>query len=152
MVSIRVDTKGIELLAKALTGIAYEKDRVLRSVATTMRAELSHRIHTEGKAADGSLISPQGYSPAYLEERVEKFNRTNDSKVVLSLTRQMENDFKVIETENGYGLGFSNPFNYEKSQWNEQRFKKIYDLTPDEIVLTQQTAEAEVIRILNALP
>lgn len=61
------------------------------------------------------------------------FNRTADSKVILSLTRQMESDFSVQATEKGYGLGFNNSLNFDKSQWVEATYKKpIYPLTSSE--------------------
>ena len=35
----------------------------------------------------------------------------------MSLTRNMENDFQVIATDTGYGLGFNNPDNVKKADW-----------------------------------
>lgn len=63
-----------------------------------------------------------------------QYHRTNDTKVILSLTRQMENDMKVVAIENGaYGIGFSNPLNYNKAIWNQVRYKKpIYSLSEQE--------------------
>lgn len=79
-----------------------------------------------------------------------KYNRTNDKKVVLSLTRQMENDFSVIATANGYGLGFQNDENFNKSQWAEKNYNKIiYNLTEGENKKVVQIAEFEVNRLLN---
>lgn len=79
-----------------------------------------------------------------------KYNRTNDKKVVLSLTRQMENDFGVIATENGYGLGYQNDENFKKSQWTEKTYnKKIFDLTESEKEQVVKVAEFEVNRLLN---
>lgn len=65
------------------------------------------------------------------------YNRkSNETDIVLSLTRQMEKDLKAtepIKIEGGYGIGFSNDFNYDKAVWNEERYgKAIYDLTSDE--------------------
>lgn len=62
-----------------------------------------------------------------------KYNRTADTKVIVSLTRQLENDWSVIATPKGYGIGFKNPFNLQKMRWVEEgKGKKIGDLTPDE--------------------
>lgn len=61
------------------------------------------------------------------------YNRTGDTKVIASLTRQMESDFAVVATENGYGLGFNNPENFKKSQYVENTYKKkIWSLTDPE--------------------
>lgn len=63
-----------------------------------------------------------------------QYHRTADSKVILSLTRQMENDMKVIAIDNhAYGIGFSNPLNYNKAISNQVRYKKpIYSLSEQE--------------------
>ena len=65
-----------------------------------------------------------------------KFNRTPDTKVVLSLTRQMENDMKVIPLRSKtYGIGYSNKINFDKSQWCEATYTsegKIFSLSGDE--------------------
>lgn len=71
-----------------------------------------------------------------------KYNRTSDTKVILSLTRQMENDLSALPSGTGYGIGFNNPDNFQKSQWNEETYKKdIWKLTDDERALAKDTAE-----------
>lgn len=61
------------------------------------------------------------------------YNRSNDTKVVISLTRQLENDWSVIGTAKGYGIGFNNPFNKDKAGWVEETYKKIiFNLSPTE--------------------
>ena len=66
-----------------------------------------------------------------------KYNRGSDTKVILSLTRQMENDMKVVAIKSGsYGIGFSNKLNFDKSQWCEKTYKKegkIYALSSEEV-------------------
>lgn len=62
-----------------------------------------------------------------------KYNRSNDTKVVASLTRQLENDYITAPTETGYGIGFSNPLNREKSDHVEATYnKKIWNTTDGE--------------------
>jgi hypothetical protein len=90
-------------------------DKVLRAIADSALSLVRPRIHQQGKRADGQPIGT--YSNSYLKYRVKKKNRENDSKVVLSLTRNMENDFQVIATDTGYGLGFNNPDNVKKADW-----------------------------------
>lgn len=61
------------------------------------------------------------------------YNRSSDTKVIISLTRQLENDWSVIATEKGYGVGFKNTLNFKKSQWVQETYKKrIFDLSPSE--------------------
>lgn len=70
---------------------------------------------------------------AHKGEPRPNYNRTSDTKVVASLTRQMENDFKVVATDKGYGLGYSNDENFNKSQYVEATYKEsIFDLTEEE--------------------
>lgn len=74
-----------------------------------------------------------------------RYNRTNDPKVVASLTRQMENDEQVIGLKTGsYGIGFSNKSNYDKSQFVEATYKlkgKIFSLSDEEIKAVQTIVE-----------
>lgn len=79
-----------------------------------------------------------------------RYNRTGDTKVVASLTRQMENDFKVIATDQGYGLGYSNPDNLKKAGYVEATYdEKIFDLTEGEQELAFNIASTELAKILN---
>ena len=62
-----------------------------------------------------------------------QYNRTNDTKVIASLTSEMENDFSVIAEGDKYGLGFKAENNFKKSQYVEATYnKKIWTLTPIE--------------------
>lgn len=72
-----------------------------------------------------------------------RYNRTADTKVVASLTRQMENDLSVIPSGNGYGIGYLNPFNFQKSEWVEETYRKpiLSKLTDAEKELARQTAD-----------
>lgn len=64
----------------------------------------------------------------------EQYNRGTDPKVIVSLTRQLENNWSVLETTNGYGIGFTNPFNAEKLGWVEEaKGKVIRELTTSEL-------------------
>jgi len=77
-----------------------------------------------------------------------RYNRTNDTKVVASLTRQMENDFSVIPTDAGYGLGYKNPDNRKKADYVEATYKKkIFSTTPSENKLIVEIAKDFVAAI-----
>lgn len=107
-------------------------DYLLRPVAFGLIDKMTNRIHNEGKASDGGEIGQ--YSNSYLKQRQRKpLNRTADSKIIVSATRQLENDWSVIAVDKGYGIGFKNSFNLQKLRWVEQgQGKKIGDLTTDE--------------------
>lgn len=75
-----------------------------------------------------------------------KYNRTSDTKVIASLTRQMENDMVVVATQKGYGIGYNNSENYKKAGYVEATYKKpIFKVSPREKEMLIRTAQ-EVIR------
>jgi hypothetical protein len=82
-----------------------------------------------------------------------QYNRTSDTKIILSLTRQAENDMKAIPTPIGWGIGYSNPDNYDKIVWNEKRYgKKILTaLTDEEDKQVEEIALKYVDNIINKL-
>ena len=88
-------------------------DSLLREIAQNMLRETRQRIHEQGKNAKDAPIGR--YNFKYIPTR-EKNNRGSDRKVIFSLTGQMENDYKVIAVQGGYGLGFSNPLNAKKAE------------------------------------
>lgn len=71
-----------------------------------------------------------------------KYNRTSDTKVILSLTRQMENDMTVVQTGRGYGIGYLDPINLVKARGCEATYKKkiLTKLTKGEVELAHKTA------------
>ena len=130
---------------------------LLLDISSTLNAEVKHRVHVEGLAADGSRIGT--YSDGYMKVRTGNFknpkitrgnkkgqarpayNRGADRNVILSLTRQMEMDFgatQPIKIEGGYGIGFTNDLNYNKAVWNEKRYgKTIYGISQNENQLVE---------------
>ncbi len=53
----------------------------------------------------------------------EVYNRNSNRKVILSLTREMENDYQVVPlTAKSYGIGFGNRHNFDKMKWNNKRY------------------------------
>lgn len=78
-----------------------------------------------------------------------KYNRTADTDVVASLTRQMESDMKAFPLESGAAVGYSNDRNFQKSQWVENTYKKkIFDLTDAEEKEVMRIADEEVQKAL----
>lgn len=92
---------------------------------------MTKRIHIEGKAADDGQIGT--YTASYLKLREKKYNRKADDKIIVSLTRQLEQDWSVLDTPNGYGVGFKNTFNYQKARWvEENKNRDIFSLSQRE--------------------
>lgn len=104
---------------KSITEInAEQRDKMLRTIALDTAATVKVRIHQEGKNSQDSDIGQ--YSNSYLKVR-EKNRRGTDKKVILSLTRQMENDFGIVAGSGSkYELGFKNPDNAQKAEWLEK--------------------------------
>lgn len=108
-----------------------DKDYLLRPVCFDLIDLMTNRIHNRGNAADDSPIGT--YSRGYLAVRQKKYNRSSDNKVIVSLTRQLENDWSVIATANGYAIGFLNQFNLQKARWVESiKEKRIFQLSQQE--------------------
>jgi hypothetical protein len=99
-----------------------------------------------GKYVDRIRLSNKEYGTftGYVKTGTNRpvYNRTTDTKVILSLTRQMENDMNVVPSGNGYGIVYLNPDNYKKAIWCEATYNKkiLTKLTKEEIELAKQTA------------
>jgi len=79
-----------------------------------------------------------------------RYNRTQDSTVILSLTRCIEDSMTAIQIENGAGVGWHDELNFNKSHWLEKKYgKKIYALTDEESKTVKEIAENEIARILS---
>jgi hypothetical protein len=97
---------------------------LLRPVAQDVLTMMADRIHEQGIASDGGPIGT--YSRSYLELRRRKYKRSSDPTVILSLTRRMQNDWGVIATDRGWGVGFLTRESFEKLAYVEkQKGKKI---------------------------
>lgn len=122
-----------------------ETDKLLRTIASTLTGLMRDRVHVQGKDANDTQIGT--YSPAYMKVRLnqykspkivrgvnkgqarKKYNRTADTKVILSLTKQMENDMSIceknpIKTSYGYAIGYQNDTNMEKLTNLELKYNK----------------------------
>lgn len=108
-----------------------DKENIPRILAFDTIDLMTNRIHQEGKAANESQIGT--YDKSYLKLRQVKYKRSSDPKIIVSLTRQLENDWSVIATNRGYGVGFKNSFNLQKARWvEENKGVIIFSLSPSE--------------------
>jgi hypothetical protein len=123
-------------------------ETVSRAADIALLPELRHRIHVEGKKTDGSAIGT--YSNSYLKIRQSQYNRTSDSTVIASLTRQLENGYILKATEKAYTIGNASPYNDEKIQHLEEKYGAIWQLTEKERELTQIVANETTLVIMNA--
>lgn len=117
-----------------------DKEYIPRTLSFDLIDLMTKRIHIDGVAADGSQIGT--YNKDYLSLRRRKFNRSADPKIIVSLTRQLENDWNVIATDDGYGIGFLNSHNFDKARWVEaNKGKKIFSLSATEQQYVNDTVE-----------
>ena len=132
MATIRVNTNIAEVSASLQRKLAKLKDKeyLLRPVCFDLIELMKLRIHERGQNSSGSQIGT--YGNAYLRFRQKKHQRSSDTKIIVSLTRQLENDWSVIATQKGYGVGFKNPFNLQKARWVEIKKGVIFSLTNEE--------------------
>lgn len=133
MASITINTNLNQVLSSI--GLSFHtifnNEYLLRPVAIEVLPIMTERIHQQGKGSDGTEIGT--YSNAYLKYR-ERNKRGSSPKVIVSLTRQLENNWSVMETPKGYGIGFTNAFNADKLRWVEEvKGKQIGNLTDSEI-------------------
>jgi len=139
----------------------------LRPVCFDLIDKLTYRIHVKGEDSNNKAIGT--YSEGYMKVRTgtdfkseviargplkgkprEKYNRAADTKVICSLTRQLENDWNVIETTGGYGIGFLNELNFKKTGWLEHTYqKKIFALTEQELAFAVESINETVNGLLN---
>jgi hypothetical protein len=116
----KITNKLLPAFKQAVSPNGFFKDKLVRSVAISIGGDIKVRVHQDGIKSDGTPIGT--YENPYLKLRQEKYNRTDGTKMIFSLTRQMENDFAIVSTDpiktaSGYGLGFKNQLNADKADW-----------------------------------
>lgn len=69
----------------------------------------------------------------------------NPGFVNLRNTDQMMMDYQLIVNGDRFGFGFQNHFNYEKSEWLQDKYdKNVFDLTEQELDILADTLKAQV--------
>lgn len=110
---------------------SLDVDKMTRLQATSLLAMMRVRIHINGNDSNGTPIG--AYTPAYVKYTRIKAGRGTDNKVILSLTRAMEQSMELYPIQNGTGIGFSTKENWQKAKWCEETYgKKIYAPTAEE--------------------
>ena len=148
MVNIKTNIAEVskELRDKLLT--LADKENLPRILAFDTIDLMTRRIHEEGKSANETQIGT--YNKSYLKLRERKYNRSSDPKIIVSLTRQLENDWSVIATGRGYGVGFNNSFNAQKARWvEENKGVEIFSLSPSEQNKLSEIVQENVINVLK---
>lgn len=115
----------------------YSKGYMKVRTGSFKNAPLVSRGKNKGKVRNPGVFS-KGVNK---DSPRPQYNRSTDTKVILSLTRQMENDFGAVYNGlDGYGLGYKNELNFKKSQWAEEKYRKqIFALTAQEENMVMDT-------------
>lgn len=125
-------------------------DQMTRLQASSLMAEMRQRIHTKGLATDGNPIGT--YTPGYMRTR-QRHGRKEGDKVVLSLTRAMENSMVLIPIENGTGIGYTTAEQLQKAKWNDKRAaygsREIFAPTENERMMVEQIAQSFIEQHMN---
>jgi hypothetical protein len=77
------------------------------------------------------------------------YNRGSDTKIIISLTRQLENSYTIVATEKGYTIGFLTPLSYKKAEKMTKNYGDIWLLTEKELELTKLVANETALLIMN---
>lgn len=113
-------------------GYVVYRSGAYKNAKVGKKGKLSTAGHyTKGNKAVYAISSKK--SVPVKESKRKMMNRGSDPKVILSLTRQMEGDMRVIQEGDVFYIGYSNKDNFNKAIWNEQRYKKpIWKLSKEE--------------------
>jgi hypothetical protein len=131
MITVKSNIKVVTGRIKQQLETLKNKEYLLRPVAIEVIPLMTERIHQKGEASDNSQIGT--YSSGYLKLRQKKYKRDSSTMVIASLTRKLEQDWAVIATTNGYGIGFLNPLSLQKLRWVEgTKSKTIANLSKSE--------------------
>lgn len=128
--------ENVQELITALKSVQDNPVGFMRPVVNVLAGVIRHRIHVEGLRANGGAIGQ--YKEDYMTVR-KRYNRTSETKMIYSLTRQMEQDFVGIAENDTYGLGFNNAHNFEKASWLEAARPGVYDLSDTEKAIIEDT-------------
>lgn len=143
---LEINDSSLDVLLSKLEMIKDAPKEISLVGATAILPSVHERIHIDGLKADGTAIGE--YTIPYLRIR-KKNNRGTDLKKILSLTRQMENDFTVVESGEKAGLGFNNEDNFNKASWQEAANKGTYDVSDPEGEILEQVVNQYLDDILS---
>lgn len=138
---------------------------ILNGAVFDVFADMKERIQQRGEKSDGgkmryvpkaskkpSLLegaSDSAYSPRYSKKRKKKGRQTDH--VDLTMTGDMmDRAFTVIPlSKNEIGIGFQDDENFDKAQFNEERYGKIFMNTDEEIDSFLQTIKSRIKNVLR---
>jgi hypothetical protein len=128
-------------------------DRMTRLQASTLLALMRKRIHTEGLASDGRPIGK--YSTYYFSKVRPKYGRKEGDKVVLSLTRSMEQGMILFPIAKGTAIGYATPELFQRAKWQEKRpaygSRAIFSPTESERLIVEEIGRNYIKEVFGQL-
>lgn len=143
-----------------------QTDRIMVATLSTVLSEQKRRIFQQGRDASGGRIGNYSTKPISISRKNQSRNTGKSyfpggyreyksligkgaGFVNLRNTDQMMMDYGVhVLGKDEYGLGFNNQFNFDKSEWNEERYnKEIFAESRDEDRLFLRVFEFEFNKI-----
>lgn len=158
-------------MAKELTDLiqrinkAVRSDKAMRTALTSVLAIHKPRIFQSGQDAAKSKIGTYSTNPISISKKDQARNTGKTyfpggyaeykraigkgDTVNFRNTDQMQMDYGIIANGGQFAFGFQNSFNWEKSQWLQDKYDKdVFDLTQEELDLLGDVHKAEVEKLL----
>jgi hypothetical protein len=156
--------KEIEALIDRITK-AVKSEKAMRTALTSVLAVHKPRIFEGGQDANKSKIGKYSTKPISISKKNQARNTGKTyfpggyaeyksaigkgGDVNFRNTDQMSQDYGIIQNGNDFAFGFQNDFNYEKSQWLQDKYgKDVFDLSEQELDLLGNVHQAEVEKLL----
>jgi hypothetical protein len=151
----------LQSIVKQVLKIA-RADKTMRTALTTVLAIHKPRIFESGQDSKKQKIGTYSTKPTSISKNNQARNTgktrfeggyseyksaigKNPGYVNLRNTDQMQMDYQLIVDGDKYGFGFQNNFNFNKSQWLQEKYDKdIFDLTDQEVNIFADTLKAQI--------
>lgn len=156
--------KEIDDLIQRLTR-AVKSEKAMRVALSSVLAIHKPRIFQSGQDANKSKIGKYSTKPISISRKNQARNTGKTyfpggyaeyksaigkgGDVNFRNTDQMQMDYGIIQNGNEFGFGFQNNFNFEKSQWLQDKYgKDVFDLSEQELNVLGDVHLAEVEKML----
>lgn len=144
---------------------AVRSDKAMRTALTTVMAKHKPRIFQSGQDGRNSKIGDYSTKPISISKSKQARNTGKTffkggyaeyknaigkgGTVNLRNTDQMQMDYQIIASAGQFAFGFSNPENFNKSQWLQDKYNKdVFDISDEELNLLADTHKSEVEKLL----
>jgi hypothetical protein len=144
---------------------AVRSEKAMRTALTSVMTKHKPRIFEGGQDANKSKVGKYSTKPISISKKNQARNTGKTyfpggyaeyksaigkgGDVNFRDTDQMQMDYQIIQEGDQFAFGFQNGFNFEKSQWLQDKYgKDVFDLTEEELNLLGDIHKAEVEKLL----